>query len=148
MAWLLLKGRLPWSGLEYEEEIKRQIQDVKTPDSLASACDAPAPGQYLKKVRALNVDDDPDYQGLLEMLKVAAGACIESLESLNLKRRSREAGTTLKPTRSKVPRRSPTSLEMQMIYSGPVTRSRQSMSSPPRSASKTKPSSSNSLNLH
>jgi serine/threonine protein kinase len=77
MAWLLLRGVLPWSG-DDEKEMRRQMQRAGMPAELP--CDSLVLEEYLLRVRALGIDEKPDYEALLALLAGEAGDNVERLQ--------------------------------------------------------------------
>jgi serine/threonine protein kinase len=73
MAWLLLDGKLPWSQAENLEEMKRQIVNPNTPRILSETCKSKVVEDYLLRVRRLGVEEEPNYDELMGLLKTAAG---------------------------------------------------------------------------
>jgi len=73
MAWIMLKGKLPWSSND-TSDMKRQIVSKNLPKRLSRACGHKVIGEYLTRVRNLEVgynpkfDEDPKYDELLELL--------------------------------------------------------------------------------
>ncbi len=65
-AWMLLGGSLPWCG-EKPENIKRHVQGETFTADLAALCGVPVLQTYLDMVRALEVDEAPNYEALLSL---------------------------------------------------------------------------------
>ena len=98
LAYVLLGGTLPWMKLP-KSEIRRQIQAIDMPDILADICKAPVLATYLKEVRALGVDEKPDYQRLVTLLADEAGECFYALNwrvKSRMKRSSPKAETFIR----------------------------------------------------
>jgi len=79
MAWMLLGGRLPWTGDE-PKTIGKKIQDPHLPQRLGEVCDNALIAEFLLRVRNLGVDDDPGYDELLFLLETESGSFMDSLD--------------------------------------------------------------------
>ncbi|XP_054169347.1 casein kinase I-like [Oppia nitens] len=69
----LLRGHLPWSGLNIDETIDRfaKIGEIKQNTSLETLCDG-FPHEfclYLQTVRSLNFTEEPNYKSLIAMFE-------------------------------------------------------------------------------
>ena len=61
-------------------DIAKQIMNKNMPKEIAILCKSPILGTYLEKIRNTGPYDEPDYEGLMNLLRLGAPDCEKKLD--------------------------------------------------------------------